>query len=264
MKANNPIVLLTDFGTADGYVGALRGAILTKVKDARIWDISHDIPAHDIRHGAYVLNFTHADFPKGTVFCTVVDPGVGSARRPIVMATKDYLFVGPDNGVMWPAAHSEGEVTVYELPVPPSSSTTFHGRDVFAPAAALLASGQLALEDLTKVSQWERLEFGKPEKRNKDEWQGEIQTIDSFGNVITNFPKQLWAKELKERAFTIRVGRATISIVNQCYDEAQDEELFCIWGSGGYLEISKRQESAAVALGLKRGQPWPCVYLAFS
>ena len=264
MKANSPVVLLTDFGTADGYVAAMRGAILTISQETGIFDISHHIPHHDINHGAYVLSFTYANFPKGTVFCVVIDPGVGSSRKAIVMASKNYLFVGPDNGVLWPAARADGHVKVYELPVPATSSTTFHGRDVFAPAAARLALGQLALQELKELSHWEQLDFGHPQQLDDGKWQGAIQTVDHFGNVITNFKKEEWAAKIGNKAFTLKVGKATISKLYQCYDEAQGEETFCIWGSGGYLEISKRQASAASAIGLQRRKAWPGVLLSLS
>ena len=262
MKANSLVVLLTDFGTADGYVAAMRGKILTVSQEIGIFDISHQIPHHDLNHGAYVLNFTYANFPKGTVFCVVIDPGVGSLRKAIVMATKDYLFVGPDNGVLWPAAQAEGDVKVYELPVPATSSTTFHGRDVFAPAAARLACEQLALHDLKELLDWQRLDFGHPQKRDDGKWQGAIQTVDHFGNVITNFKKEDWGAEFGNEGFTLEVGKTTISKLYQCYDEAQGEEIFCIWGSGGFLEISKDQASAALAMGLQRRKAWPGVLLS--
>ncbi len=264
MPKNKLVVLLTDFGTSDGYVGAMRGAIMSVAPECKILDITHEVPQHDVFQGAYLLDFAHGSFPGGTVFCVVVDPGVGTERKAIVVSAGDYLFVGPDNGVLWPAASSTGGAKAYDLPTPKDASATFHGRDLFAPTAAKLASGQLKIEELKPLTNWKSLDFGVLNELPDGSFAGAILSVDIFGNVVSNFSKANWGTKLSTNSFELSVGPVKTSRLLRCYDEAKDNELFCLWGSGGLLELSLCQDSAAKHIGLKRRKEWPEVILRFS
>ncbi len=185
------ITLLTDFGTRDPFVAEMKAVILSICPEATIVDISHDVEKFNIRHGAFVLACAYRYFPKRTIHVVVVDPGVGTERRPIVIKTRNYYFIGPDNGVLLLAADEDGIEEVREIKNPrymlPQISTTFHGRDIFAPAAAYIARG-VPLRDLgpeLKPNQLNRPKFSTVEIRG-NAIEGEVLHIDSFGNVITN------------------------------------------------------------------------------
>lgn len=177
------VVLLTDFGRGP-YPGIVKGVISRYCPDALVIDLTHDVTPHDVREGAWILYTSHRYFPEDSVFLAVVDPGVGTERAAVAVKTTHHFFVGPDNGILFPAATDDGVKEVVRLPVPPDASRTFHARDVFAPAAAKLASGVPfdslgARADLTV-----ELKFAL----DLDGRKGEVVTIDSFGNIITNLP----------------------------------------------------------------------------
>ncbi|HBY95291.1 MAG TPA: hypothetical protein DEP84_15285, partial [Chloroflexi bacterium] len=186
------IVLTTDFGTADIYVGVMKGVIAGIAPTARVVDLTHEIRPQDVRHGAYSLSIAVPYFPPGTIFVTVVDPGVGSARRPVAIRTGGYIFVAPDNGVLslvLREAPADAAVILaerrYQLP---QISITFHGRDVFAPAGAHLAAG-VPLEALGPALEPADLVMLPAPRRFHDEhgvWHGEILHIDHFGNMVTS------------------------------------------------------------------------------
>lgn len=245
MTTDLPVItLLTDFGTADYYVGAVKGAILSVNPDAVIVDITHEVPAQDIETGAFLLLAAYKTFPRGTVHVAVVDPGVGSTRRPIIVSAGDQFFVGPDNGIFSyiEPPHRTFHVTA-EKYFRPDPSSTFHGRDIFAPVAAALSTGvspeQFGLEinDVVKLPSLET-----PLR---------IIHIDRFGNCVTNITRE------KFEGLTLN-GR-TISVLRNFYGEAPVGEIFAIWGSAGFLEISMNGGSAAQVLSAKRGDP---IYLA--
>lgn len=245
MTTDLPVItLLTDFGTADYYVGAVKGAILSVNPDAVIVDITHEVPAQDIETGAFLLLAAYKTFPRGTVHVAVVDPGVGSTRRPIIVSAGDQFFVGPDNGIFSyiEPPHRTFHVTA-EKYFRPDPSSTFHGRDIFAPVAAALSTGvspeQFGLEinDVVKLPSLET-----PLR---------IIHIDRFGNCVTNITGE------KFEGLTLN-GR-TISVLRNFYGEAPVGEIFAIWGSAGFLEISMNGGSAAQVLSAKRGDP---IYLA--
>jgi S-adenosylmethionine hydrolase len=237
----NPVItLLTDFGTADYFVGAVKGAILSVNPRAVIVDITHEVPPQDIEGGAFTLLAAYKTFPAGTIHVGVVDPGVGSERRPIIVSASEQFFVGPDNGLFTyicdrEPSHRIVHVTserYYRSPV----STTFHGRDIFAPVAATLSNG-VALEDFgEQIDDAVRLPSLKTPLR--------IIHIDRFGNCVTNITSA-------EKSIVINGQR--ISDFRQFYGEGDDKSLFAIRGSAGFLEISVNGGSAAKVLGAKRG-----------
>lgn len=237
------ITLLTDFGTADGYVGEMKGVLLSDVPDATIVDITHDIPAHDIEAARLTLARYWKRFPEGTVHVAVVDPGVGSARAAIAVASENRFFVGPDNGVLSPALLMAG-AEVVALRVPGHASATFHGRDVFAPAAARLARGA-PLGDLgSPLPNPVIRRTPEPRRGAGGELHGQVIAIDRFGNAITNLAG-VHAADVRVAGTTLRLCRT--------YAELADGEVGAIVGSSGLIEIALRDGRAADVLGLARG-----------
>ena len=242
------ITLLTDFGTADGYAGELKGILLSRMRQlgarSELVDISHDIPPHDVEFARLVVARYWRRFPEGTVHLVVVDPGVGSARRPIAVSSAGRFLVGPDNGVLSPALLSP-HATAVELPVPAGASTTFHGRDVFAPTAATLAAGgTLALLGPAMV---DPVAMRTPEVTRDSDGSlvGQVIAIDSFGNLVTNLFMP------RNGAAAVEVGGRVLSIVTT-YSDAPHDTPVALVGSMGLLEIAVREGRASVVLGVER------------
>jgi len=236
------IVLLTDFGLKDHFVGVMKGVMLTLNPRARIIDLTHGIRPHQITDAAFKLLAAFFYFPKGTIFTVVVDPGVGSKRLPVVIKTKNYLFIGPDNGVLSLAASRDGIKEVIALTnrkyFLKNVSATFHGRDIFAPVAAHVSRG-CTIKSLGKpIKTIKKLTLAKAKSHGKD-ITGEIISIDQFGNLITNITKS----RVKSR-FHARLRGEAISKIQTCYDDARANEPFFIVGSFGTLEVSLKAKSA--------------------
>ena len=254
------ITLLTDFGTEDYFVGALKGVILSVNPRASIVDLTHDIPAHDVEAGAFTLLASYRSFPSQTVHLAVVDPGVGSARRPIIVSAGKNVFVGPDNGIFSYVYESEPDHQTFHItndryfhhPV----STTFHGRDIFAPVAAALSLGANPHELGPEIKDAVRLASLQPVEQKNGKLKGRIIHIDRFGNCITNFTREHLASTLESRA-SLKVSGQTIRSLRRFYreEEGGSEKLFAVWGSAGFLEIAATNRSAASLLKAKRGQP---------
>lgn len=246
------VTLLTDFGTADGYVAAMKGVIAAIAPHAVVDDAAHDIPPGDVHSAAWVLAAYWHLYPRGTTHVVVVDPGVGSARRAIAARLDGRFLVGPDNGVLTRvlAAHDEGAADIVEISnttfVSDVVSATFHGRDVFAPAAAHLARG-VALSDLgPALTDPVRLTL-VPARRDADgAIAGEVVHVDRFGNLITNIP----AEWLPAHA-SVRVGQRDVR-VRQTYGDVASGEVVALVGSRGVLELSVRDGSAAALLAAAR------------
>ena len=250
------ITLLTDFGLKDHYVGAMKGVMLGICPDAQLVDISHEVAAYSITEGAYTLAQAWRCFPEGTVHLVVVDPGVGSARRPIIAEAAGYWFVAPDNGVLTMVydavpEHEVREITAsrfFRHPV----SQTFHGRDIFSPVAAYLARGVGTADFGPVLQDYRRLGFSKPVQIGPKSWRGRVLKVDWFGNVITNFESEEW-RRLGSEAFVLRLGETCVSRVAVNYAGKEAGRLYVIAGSSGYLEISRSQGSAAETVGVKAG-----------
>ena len=237
------VTLLTDFGTADGYVGEVKGVLATLAPNVPVVDIAHDVAPHDIEGARLALARYWRRFPEGTVHVVVVDPGVGGARAALAMESEGRLLVGPDNGVLSPALLHAGARCI-ALAVPPSAAPTFHGRDVFAPAAAKLARGT-PLESLgTPID--DPVIRRTPEATRRDDGgvQGEVITVDRFGNAVTNL-LALRGGEIVLDGLTLHVRRT--------YADAAPGEPTALVGSSGLVEIAVRDGSAATMLGLQRG-----------
>jgi S-adenosylmethionine hydrolase len=251
-----PIVTLTtDFGLADHFVGAMKGVILSIEPRTRIVDISHEIAPYSIPEAAFVLAQAYPCFPPGTVHVAVVDPGVGTSRRPILVEAAGQFFVAPDNGVLAMLyareKHKVRAVTreeYFRRPV----SRTFHGRDVFAPVAAHLARGVPAARFGRLVTDYVRGDFAEPVPTGELRWTGRVLKVDRFGNLITNFSAAEFAG-LETRAFEMRAGARRITPFLRSYAQGKPRRLFAIAGSSGLLEISSNQASAARLTGCAAG-----------
>ena len=237
------ITLLTDFGTADGYVAVMKGVLFSLAPDSEIVDLSHDIPPHDVELARLTVARYWRRFPSGAVHLALVDPGVGTARACLAVESEARYLVGPDNGVLSPALLLPGARAV-ALPVPPAAARTFHGRDVFAPAAAALAMGQV-LDSLGVAVDAPLVRRTKEAVRREDgAVVGEVIAIDRFGNAITNL--------LGARSGVVAAAGRPIPIRGTYADVAPGAPV-AISGSTGLLEIAVREGSAAASLGLVRG-----------
>jgi len=237
------VTLLTDFGTADGYVGEVKGVLASLAPRVQVVDIAHDVEAHDIEGARLALARYWRRFPEGTVHVVVVDPGVGGGRAALAVVSEGRYLVGPDNGVLSPAL-LHGDARWVSLDVPASAAPTFHGRDVFAPAAAQLALGA-PIESLG-ASLDSPVIRRTPEatRRGDGGVQGEVITVDRFGNAVTNL-LALRGGEVELDGLTLQVRRT--------YADAAPGEPTALVGSSGLVEIAVRDGSAAALLGLRRG-----------
>jgi S-adenosylmethionine hydrolase len=241
------ITLLTDFGMADSYVAEMKGVLLSRAPSAVLVDVSHGVRPGDIRSAAYILGRTWHRYPPGTVHLVVVDPGVGSNRAPLALSAHGHGFVGPDNGVFTPVLH-DAEVEAVVLPTPESAAPTFHGRDLFAPAAAALAAGAR----LTSLGERfgeipERLAYTLPHHEGKT-LVGEVVYVDRFGSLITNL-----TAELVPDYATIEVEDLDLGPLKRTFDDVPTGGLLAYIGSGGAIEIAVRNGSAARRLGVGVG-----------
>jgi S-adenosylmethionine hydrolase len=252
------ITLTTDFGLSDHFVGAMKGVILTIAPNADIVDISHELPPYSVSEACFLVGEATPWFPKKTIHVVVIDPGVGSARRPILVEAAGQYFIGPDNGVFSMVRAAAGKSKVREITNPkwmlPKVSRTFHGRDVFAPSAAHLAKGAAPAEAGKLIADALQLRLAAPEQTNKRAWTGVVLKIDRFGNMITNFIAADFER-IRTRPFELAIGFERLSKLAINYAECGYGELFVIEGSSGYLEISANQAHAAKKLGCGVGAP---------
>lgn len=267
------IALLTDFGTSDIYVGVMKGVIQKIYEAARFIDMTHDIQPQDVRQAAFALMNAYRYFVPGTIFLVVVDPGVGSSRRAVAVQAGEYFFVAPDNGVLaYVLSEQKSERIVsltnatYQLPV---MSQTFHGRDIFAPAAAYIARG-IPLHELGEMVE-DLTDFTLPNLEITAEGiLGEVVHIDHFGNVITSigvvrrlnqemvelhprFGKSSAVQTFRAKDVQISVAADSLNGLKRTYSEAQIGEPLLIVGSSGYVEIAVRQGNCASLLGVAIG-----------
>ncbi len=246
------VTLLTDFGCADGYAGAVKGVIVSLCPEATIVDLAHDVPAGDVAYGAFALAAAAQTFPPGTIHVAVVDPGVGTERRSVVVEAGDSIFVGPDNGLLTLAARPPRRVYTldrdewFRRPVSP----TFHGRDVYAPVAAHLASGVTADRIGTPGRDLTALDLA-PVRRRGDTVEATVVHVDRFGNLITNL-LETDLPASAERVYVELAGR-TIEGMVPSYAFGPAGGPVALIGSGGTLEIAVNGGSAAEFLGVTRG-----------
>ena len=244
MKPSGIVTLLTDFGLADAYVGAMKGAILTMHPKTAIIDLSHGVRPFAVLQGAFLLDSAWRSFPVGSVHVAVVDPGVGTDRKAIAFQAADHFFVGPDNGLFTFLTEPISETVA--LATPPEAAPTFHGRDVFGPVAARLAAGA-ALAELGTPRQQEPLRLADAWASKVGEaWRAQVLHCDHFGNVITNLPIRTLAR--------IKVINGAPVRTVETYEDAQPNELVALVGSSGRIEFALRQGSAASRLHTAPGE----------
>lgn len=248
------ITLLTDFGSASPYPAEMKGVLLGLCR-ATIVDITHDVPRHDVVRGAYLLAGVARACAAGTVHLAVIDPGVGTARQPLAIGSGGQFFVGPDNGLLMPAARALGVPRAFAIDAAAFArrplSATFHGRDLFAPAAAALALG-LPIERVGREAQPPMELPAAPLERTVGRVVGQIIYRDPFGNLVTNIP-DAWLRDVPERfVLEHRHGRSPIRRV-RTYADAAGGELLALAGSDGTVEIALNAGEAASLLGLDAG-----------
>ena len=246
------IALITDFGTRDYFVGAMKGVILSINRSANVIDITHEIAPQNITSAGFTLRACYREFPPQTIFVAVVDPGVGSERRSILVETEKYYFLAPDNGLLGFIFDETEQFRVFELteekyfrrPV----SRTFHGRDIFAACAAHLSVGVKPNQFGSEITDFVRPGENFPRAANENEIAAQIIHIDRFGNLVTNLKRT----DLPEK-FILQIGSNNIKNLRTFYAEAETNELFMIFGSSEFLEVVAFCNSAAKLLGVNLG-----------
>ncbi|MCS7192069.1 MAG: SAM-dependent chlorinase/fluorinase [Armatimonadetes bacterium] len=255
------IALLTDFGVQDIYVGVMKGVIWKICPDAQIADLTHEILPQDITAGALALWGAFSFFPQGTVFCAVVDPGVGTKRRAIAVQTRYHFFVGPDNGLLWWAISENDVIKVVELKNSsyflPNISSTFHGRDIFAPVSAYIAKGtsidefgpEISVDELVKLPPL-RASFGSQTVV------AQVIHIDRFGNAITNLRRkdfEAWLRDAVCHQWFATIKGKSFESLNRSYAEVSEGETLLLFNSYDLLEIAVNRGNAAQLLGIHKG-----------
>jgi S-adenosylmethionine hydrolase len=251
------ITLLTDFGWQDHFVGVMKGVIAGISPAARVVDVTHEVGAYQVGQARFLLGQSWPYFPKGTVHVCVVDPGVGTARRPMVVEAAGHVFVGPDNGVFTDVLGAKGakaRALTQAKWFLSNVSQTFHGRDVFAPSAAHLANGARAAEAGPLIEDALRLSSGAPLRIGRRFWSGEVAHVDRFGNLITNLAAEEFLP-LTVKGLVLKVGLTEVGKLVGSYSEAAEGEEVLIVGSSGNLEVALNQGSAAKKLGVGLGSP---------
>ncbi len=249
-RLDKPIITLTtDFGWQDGYAGALHASILSINPQATIVNLTHNIPSFDIVQGAFVIGTTCPLYPKGTIHVAVIDPGVGSDRLPILIKTKNYFFVGPDNGLFSMVPSVDTVESVYHLKEAKffraEVSTTFHGRDIFSPVAAHLSKGITPSRFGPKIKGLSCLDL----------FDGtHIVAIDKFGNAVTNISRKIFQEKVRKKPFALGVGRRKLTQLVQTYSDVPRDKAALLFGSSGFLELALYQGSIAQKWGLTVGQ----------
>jgi S-adenosylmethionine hydrolase len=241
------ITLTTDFGLSDHYVGVMKGVISTIAPNAQVVDLCHELPRYGITEAAFAVRQAYRYFPAGTIHLVVVDPGVGSTRRILLVEAADYLFIAPDNGVLSQVFEAEPRyrartVDTHSFPLGPQSQT-FHGRDIFAPLAAYAAIGKPNADFGEIVHNPIKLPKTTPDETQKGQWHGRVLSVDRFGNIVTSLPAEMLPTN--EEKFTLRTGNLEVTLSLKTYNEAGNDVVFAIAGSSGYVEISIREQSVA-------------------
>ena len=242
------ITLLTDFGTRDAYVGSLKGVILSLNPEVNLVDLSHEVDPQDIRAGAFMLAEAAACFPPGAIHLAVVDPGVGSRRRALAARCRGHYWVGPDNGLFHLIFNRAADLAMVSLENPayfrPPVSATFHGRDIFAPVAAHLSLGVDLDSFGPRVADPVSLAFPEPDI-GPEAIQGEIISVDRFGNLISNIPAAVATSQLGERGWRLRAGPLSLKGLARTYTDAAPGEFLALEGSHGFVEIACAMDNAA-------------------
>jgi hypothetical protein len=258
-RTTPPIALLTDFGFRDSYVGVMKGVIRGICRHADIIDLSHNIMPQDVAEAAFVLAASFRYFPRDSIFVCVVDPGVGSERAVLYMRSNRQHFLAPDNGLLSVIAEECGRDDLREVSASDyflkDTSTTFHGRDIFAPVAAHLAEGLEPAKLGPPARNLRRLRLPRPVRAADGSLRGELIYIDQFGNLITNIRTATLSRsfEAPPEEIQVQIKRRTISGLSRTYSDRPEGELVALIGSSGYLEVAVNRGSAARTLGCEKG-----------
>ena len=251
------ITLTTDYGTNDHLVGTLKGVILKICPEANLVDITHNVTPYDLLDGALAIGSAYSYFPARTIHVVVVDPGVGTDRRPLLVTGESQYFVAPDNGVLSLVYEREESILVrhanvehyYLQPV----SKTFHGRDVFAPVAAWLAKGSQAAAMGEEITDYKKFAMPRP-KSTEGSTKGVVLRVDSFGNLITNFrPEELPPAAVESGVINLQVGSQAVTRLVDTFAKGNPGEVFAYIGSNGFVEIGVNRGNAAKTLNAGRG-----------
>ena len=249
------LTLLTDFGIEDSYVGQMKGVLYSINPDIKLIDLTHSISSGDVFGAAFVLKTCYRAFPGGTIHLVVVDPGVGGERKPIVVSTAEYLFVGPDNGV-FSYIYSENRFEIYSISnqdyIAESVSHTFHGRDIFAPVCGHLSLGAKVETVGRRMAEPVRVTLPQPKIEEKD-LLGEVIHIDPFGNLVTDISKECFEEFPQDEEVFVEIRGTRIDGMSQSYVEK--DKILAIFGSSRLLEISLSRGRADEFLGVKTGEP---------
>ena len=256
---NHIVTLTTDFGAADHYVGAIKGVVLKLNPEATIIDISNSVNSFDILDGALTIAQVYNYYPSDTIHMVIVDPGVGTNRRPLLVTTEKHRFIAPDNGVLSLVYEREERLSVRHITADhyflQPLSNTFHGRDIFAPCAGWLSKGVDAAKFGDEVTDFARFAAPKPKPSTPQILKGVILKADKFGNLITNFTARDIPKMFEATApnFKIVVGGKEITVRRDAYAQGMHNEVFAIIGSMGYLELAANRGSARTLCAADRG-----------
>lgn len=256
------VTLTTDFGSKDSFASAMKGALLKINPEAHLIDISHEISPQDIWEAAFALKTSYSYFPKGTIHLAVVDPGVGSGRRPLVVVTESYYFVGPDNGIFSLIYLEAERIRVHHVTAGhyflPSAGSTFHGRDIFAPVAGWLSKGTPSGNFGDEIEDYMKLNVPVP-KKSPNGLEGHVIHIDRFGNIITNIMHKDISTLVPEGGArmpaSVTIAGKEIKGLKRFYAEAAPGEPGALINSSGYLEIFLFKQNARTTLSIKRGEP---------
>jgi S-adenosylmethionine hydrolase len=245
------VTLTTDFGARDPYAAAVKGVLLSRCAGLRVVDLTHEIAPQDVTEGAFFIAQAAPWFPAGTVHLAVVDPGVGTSRRPLAVRAGGHFFVLPDNGLIELVLRALplDQARVIDMDRDRGTSATFHGRDVFAPAAAALACGAPLSDIGPAAGRLARLAFPRPALR-ADRVEGEIVHVDRFGNLVSNIDRAALGGA---PCSGVQIGGRALGAPLHTYGDAAAGELLALWNSAGLLEVAAREASAAATLGLGRG-----------
>ena len=256
-ERTNLIALLTDFSWHNWYLGVMKGVIKGINPAVRVIDLCHDVSSQDVREGSFILSNSFGYFPRGTIFLCVVDPGVGTKRKNIVVQTEDHFFVAPDNGILSSIFEKAKVEKVYQVGpgehTLPVKGSTFYGRDIFAPIAAHLSRGTPAAEMGTELESVLIVPASKPLSNKSGEVLGRAVYVDAFGNIITNIEEEYLKSIFKEgwEQVRIRIAGRTVKGVGRYYAQGEEGMLIALINSWGYLEIAINKGSAWRELGLR-------------
>jgi hypothetical protein len=257
------ITLITDFGTRDGYVGTMKGVILKINPLVRLVDITHEVSPQDIFEAGFILKNSYRYFPDKSIHLVVVDPGVGSKRRAILVEAGNHFFIGPDNGVFSFVYKSERIEKIVELTNKryflPYISNTFHGRDIFAPAAAYLSKGTPFEDFGGTCNDVVRFDIPEPETE-RGIIKGVVLHVDRFGNLISNISEVLFRDLARKGMCEISVGGEVLGDIKSSYSEVKEKQVLALFGSSGYLEIAVRGQNASKKLKMNKGSEIKVIY----